>query len=572
MRLLNARSLELVDFIGRDVPEYSILSHTWGREEVTFEDLTGKGSKDFRRKLGYSKIEGCQQQTLEGQYEWFWVDTCCIDKSSSAELSEAINSMYTWYHRAAICYAHLADVTDVSGVDDGSNSLESTESKFRKSRWFERGWTLQELLAPRLIFFYDASWNFIGDRLGLSNLISEITGIGIDYVRDPHIHAQNVSTAQKLSWASRRVTSREEDMAYCLMGLLGVNMPLLYGEGSFKAFQRLQNEIMKDRYDHTILAWGLKTRKTPLRYWFGHMPLLASSPAFFNDWDANVTPVPPENTHYVTTNLGLLISLPIIPLDTGGEIALGLLECNDRSTGERVALPLTIKQRPNASPLGTRCRGISPFMVPPSTTTLPSMRLTTLYLRDADTNETSNSHFNDTIDWRRLDENGYKLADYFPPNKFHPAYPYRGFFSSSDGVDLLLRFRHEHLDDLLLLYCRNAAGLPINSFVSIFGGFASMATTSSYDRLHDRQKSHPTTAWELLLRPGFDKVDFEQLKGSFQWNSAVNTILDNVVNDPLSSSPTQESMVRFTLKKVKDAEDINVLSVESSADQGAFLK
>ncbi|OTA86009.1 hypothetical protein M434DRAFT_61424, partial [Hypoxylon sp. CO27-5] len=311
MRLLNARSLELVNFIGRDVPEYSILSHTWGSDEVTFEDLTGKGSKDFKHKLGYSKIEGCRRQTLEGQYEWFWIDTCCIDKSSSAELSEAINSMYTWYHRAAVCYAYLADVTDSSGVDDGDDSLESSDSTFRKSRWFERGWTLQELLAPRLIFFYDALWNFIDDRLGLSNLISEITGIGVDYIRDPHNQAQNVSTAQKLSWASRRMTSREEDAAYCLMGLLGVNMPLLYGEGSFKAFQRLQNEIMKDRYDHTILAWGLKTKKTPLRYWFGHMPLLASSPAFFNDWDANIVPVPPENIHYVTTNLGLLISLPI---------------------------------------------------------------------------------------------------------------------------------------------------------------------------------------------------------------------------------------------------------------------
>ncbi|KAI1381885.1 HET-domain-containing protein [Hypoxylon crocopeplum] len=568
MRLLNVHNLELVDFMGRDVPEYSILSHTWGKEEVTFEDLSGRGNNDFRSKLGFAKIEGCRKQTLESRHEWFWVDTCCIDKSSSAELSEALNSMYIWYHRAAICYAYLADVGGLSGADDDHDALELRNSAFRSSRWFRRGWTLQELLAPRLIFFYDASWNFIDDRLGLSELISEVTGIGVECIREPHVHIPSASTALKLSWASQRETLREEDMAYCLMGLLGVNMPLLYGEGSLKAFQRLQNEIMKEHYDHTILAWGLKTKKTPLRYWFGWAPLLAASPAFFNGWDAHVVPIPPENTHYVATNLGLLIQLPIIFLDAGENVALALLECWDRLSGQRVALPLTIQRRPNAAPLGTRCRGISPFMVPLSSTTSPILKLTNLYLRDAEIDETSNSRFDDTIDWRRLDENGYKLADYFPPDKFHPAYPYRGFFPSGDGIDLLLRFRHNCYSDLLLLYCHNGTGLPDSLPVRAFRGYAALAAVSNHSRQQRQRQSHPTTAWEHLLQPNFDKIDFEQLKASFYWSSVVNIVLDDAVDqhhymDQASSSLPSEEILQFTLTRARAGDGTTILLVES---------
>ncbi|KAI2602816.1 HET-domain-containing protein [Hypoxylon sp. NC1633] len=569
MRLLNAHNLELVEFAGRDVPEYSILSHTWGKEEVTFEDLSGRGNGDFRRKLGFAKIEGCRRQTLDGRYEWFWVDTCCIDKYSSAELTEALNSMYSWYHRAAICYAYLSDVTGLSGSDDEWNALELKDSAFRNSRWFRRGWTLQELLAPRLIFFYDASWNYIDDRLGLSSLISEITAIGIDYIREPHAHIPSASTALKLSWASRRETLREEDIAYCLLGLMGVNMPLLYGEGGIKAFQRLQNEIMKDRYDHTILAWGLKKTKTPLRYWFGRVPLLASSPAFFDGWDPSVASMPPESAHYNATNLGLLIQLPIMFLDSEEEIALALLECCDSLSGYQVVLPLTVKHRPKGTPLGTRCRGISPFMVPLSSTTAPMMRSTTLYLHDTTDYETSNSQFDSTIDWRRLDEKGYRLADYFPPNKFHPAYPYRGFFRIRGGVGLLLRFRHKRLGDLLLLYCHNHDGLhTISDPVRIPGGYAVMALASSGPGKQQERQPYPTTAWELLLQPKFDKIDFEQLKASFQWGSTVD-IISNSVIDPRSPTrpppllPPSEEALRFALTKTVGGEGDSILLVES---------
>ncbi|OTB05098.1 hypothetical protein M426DRAFT_57458, partial [Hypoxylon sp. CI-4A] len=248
MRLLNAQNLNLVTFLDSEIPEYAILSHTWGNEEVTFDDMLGKGSPDYRQKPGFSKIEGCRLKTLEKGLKWFWIDTCCIDKSSSAELTEAINSMYKWYGRARCCFALLSDV----GVFKMSVSLNKT---FQESRWFTRGWTLQELLAPSEILFFDGMWYYIGTRTQLCRGISEATGIDKPFIESRPAFRPFACIALKLSWASRRATSREEDMAYCLMGLFDVNMPLLYGEGGNKAFQRLQHELIRNQYDHTIFVW-----------------------------------------------------------------------------------------------------------------------------------------------------------------------------------------------------------------------------------------------------------------------------------------------------------------------------
>lgn len=170
---------------------------------MTFEDLL---KNDHKHKRGYSKIEECRRLTISHYCDWFWVDTCCIDKSSSAELSEAINSMYAWYQRAENCIVYLADVPNVP---------------ISKSRWYSRGWTLQELLAPSWVEFYDASWKYIGTRDSMLNLISETTGIGTVFL-EYRYKIKKASIALKLSWASQRQTSREEDMAYCLMGLLDV--------------------------------------------------------------------------------------------------------------------------------------------------------------------------------------------------------------------------------------------------------------------------------------------------------------------------------------------------------------
>lgn len=242
MWLLRTRDLILVEFTHK-VPPYAILSHTWGDEEVSFQDMQ-KG--ECKHLQGYKKIEGCCALARFDGYDYAWIDTCCIDKKSSAELSEAINSMYDWYEVARICYVYLSDVSVKGKSGDPLNELTN-------SRWFRRGWTLQELLAPWSASFYDKEWNLIGDKLGLSSHISFITGIEQPYIiKSKSIHSASVAT--RMSWASNRQTTRPEDEAYCLMGIFDVNMPLLYGEKS-TAFLRLQKEIARSSDDESLFAW-----------------------------------------------------------------------------------------------------------------------------------------------------------------------------------------------------------------------------------------------------------------------------------------------------------------------------
>jgi hypothetical protein len=207
MRLINSATLELKEFAENDIPKYAILSHTWGSEEVSLQDVQ---RNDTAGKVGYSKIKSCGAQAAIDGFDYFWVDTCCIDKSSSAELSEAINSMYRWYKNAEICYAYLADV--LPDVEPRRK-----DSPFRNSRWFTRGWTLQELIAPLSVTFYASDWREIGTRSDLEETISEITGIDIRIFRGEH--PRTVSIAQRMCWASKRETTRTEDIAYCLLGI-----------------------------------------------------------------------------------------------------------------------------------------------------------------------------------------------------------------------------------------------------------------------------------------------------------------------------------------------------------------
>ena len=252
MRLLHVSTRELHEF-SSDPPPYAILSHTWGKEEVTFEDL---GKPNHTSKLGYQKIDGCCKQAQLSSFEWVWIDTCCIDKSSSAELSETINSMFVWYERSSMCYIYLEDVPPADPDDHKAQG-----SAFRSSRWFTRGWTLQELLASKRRQIFDSTWQRIyldsDERPGQAEveLLSEITGIPRHCLRgnisEPLSH---YSVSERMSWASRRSTTRVEDMAYCLLGIFEVNMPLLYGEGG-RAFFRLQEEIIRKTPDETIFCW-----------------------------------------------------------------------------------------------------------------------------------------------------------------------------------------------------------------------------------------------------------------------------------------------------------------------------
>ncbi|KUJ12344.1 HET-domain-containing protein, partial [Mollisia scopiformis] len=247
MRLLNAWTFEIKEFMGSDSEIYAMLSHTWETEEVTFADFRASSIPGPAGSMnGFKKIIGhCEKARMEG-YDWIWIDTCCIDKSSSAELSEAINSMFHWYENAGVCYVYLSDVKS-----DEIPAL--ADSSFRKSRWFTRGWTLQELIAPQEVVFLAADWEEIGSRWELSQIMSEITNIDEKVLKDPS-RTVEFSSAQRMSWASMRKTTRIEDQAYSLLGIFNVQMPLLYGEGS-NAFKRLQIEVLNSSNDSSLLAW-----------------------------------------------------------------------------------------------------------------------------------------------------------------------------------------------------------------------------------------------------------------------------------------------------------------------------
>lgn len=242
MRLLqrdSAGHLSLTKDLIRDIPAYAILSHTWGAdtEEVSYRDVVGGTGRD---KSGYKKIHFCGDQARRDdlQLQYFWVDTCCIDKSNSAELGEAINSMFRWYQNAARCYVYLADVSTES-----QDQSVSWQSAFQQSLWFTRGWTLQELIAPRCVEFFCSNGNRLGDKKTLEQELHKITKIPFAALRGNDL--SGFSVEERMSWANRRNTTREEDRAYSLLGIFGIHMPLIYGEGADNAFNRLQDELQK---------------------------------------------------------------------------------------------------------------------------------------------------------------------------------------------------------------------------------------------------------------------------------------------------------------------------------------
>ena len=232
---LNTGKFSLTEFTGdNNIPKYAILSHTWGAdgEEVTFKDLVnGTG----RKKAGYKKLKFCAEQAARDGLMYCWVDTCCIDKANNTELQEAINCMFRWYRDAAKCYVYLSDV---------SKRGREWESHFRKSRWLTRGWTLQELIAPKSVEFFSMEGERLGDKKSLEGQIHEVTRIAVDVLRGISLPS-HLSVDERMSWAENRKTTRKEDKAYSLLGIFGIYMPLIYGEGEENAFIRLRKEIGK---------------------------------------------------------------------------------------------------------------------------------------------------------------------------------------------------------------------------------------------------------------------------------------------------------------------------------------
>lgn len=320
MRLLNANTFQLEQFYDNDIPPYAILSHTWTKDEVTFQEFSTLSRDDPRLE----KTVGCCKQALLDDLNYVWVDTFCIDKASSAELSEAINSMYKWYGDSTVCYAYLSDVHPISDDDVFSNS-----------RWFKRGWTLQELLAPGCIKFFDSAWIIIGQKYAgkklsksfeppvlrerpepdddLCQKLSNITSISVAALRH-EVDMDSISVAEKMSWAAERETTRSEDMAYSLLGIFSINMPLLYGEGGKRAFIRLQEEIISQNYDHTIFSWGFARGPT-------HGGIFATSPLDFAGSGEIECRSIGRKSHYTVTNLGVQIQIPVLTVRNGVQYA-----------------------------------------------------------------------------------------------------------------------------------------------------------------------------------------------------------------------------------------------------------
>ncbi|KAM7190468.1 vegetative incompatibility protein HET-E-1 [Rhypophila sp. PSN 637] len=486
MRLLNVTTLELEEFYGADIPKYAILSHTWGRQELTMAELqtiakhrqtqkqhleqnqlmarasaassfgpdraeavrmmllssmlvamrTGRsyplnygnghhhsrsksitdgveevGSEEgsethdheleHRRpqeqderdrhqgfmpvipataphplelKPGFTKILSAAKQAASDGHRYLWADTVCIDRTNGYEVSEAINSMFTLYANATVCYAHLEDVI----FQEYKSGYRTWEHDFAKSRWFTRGFTLQELVAPRRVVFFAQGWQWLGTKSDtiLSKHIEKVTKIESRVLSDPS-QIFKTCIARRMAWASQRKTTRPEDTAYCLMGLFGVNMPLLYGEGLEGAFTRLQEEIIKISDDHTLFAWGLVKQDSLMMEYsspssqeeedldkfdpdemVGMTGILAKSPADFAGMDGVVpatTTIAQGDTSYKMTNKGLKIRLKLSPVNIGlvsstsHRYYLGVLNCqhSEDDPSSRLGMLLTETDTPN---------------------------------------------------------------------------------------------------------------------------------------------------------------------------------------------------------------------------------
>ncbi|KXH25031.1 HET domain-containing protein [Colletotrichum simmondsii] len=342
MRLINVNTLLLEEFMGR-CPQYATLSHTWnGTQEISFKEWQAKDVTSSKEE-GYAKLLGACRLTREFGLEYLWVDTNCIDKESSAELSEAINSMFNWYQESAVCFAHLEDLDfeDTTLLGSGDDVV------FRaKAVLFKAQDQQEQLLAPRRMYFFDKKWKILGSRQDFAPEISNITGTRNEYISGAK-SVLDASISEVFSWLAGRETTRPEDMAYCVLGLLGLNMPLLYGERS-AAFMRLQEELIRISDDQTIFCWTWE--HTIPHDWSS---LLAPSPSVFKGGECFFCGSETDEhivgwrkaISYSMTNVGLrirLLTLRISGLD------LAVLNASERrsDSGEqdpiagRVCIPL----------------------------------------------------------------------------------------------------------------------------------------------------------------------------------------------------------------------------------------
>jgi Heterokaryon incompatibility protein (HET) len=320
MRFLNTSTLRFESVpdseLHQEGNKYAILSHRWGKEEgeISFENI--RSSRDVSNKKGFAKLKGFCDLALSADCRYAWIDTCCINKGDSAELGEAINSMYRWYYGSKICIVYLEDVPQRQMAD---------------SEWFDRGWTLQELISPKDVSFFDHDWTPLGTKGELLPMLSDKTGIP-QSVLSHETKLSSWSVAQRMSWAAKRITTRVEDRAYSLMGLFAVNMPMIYGERE-KAFLRLQEHIIQQTKDESVFAWDFDPTDKPSTYSGLFAPSLSSfvGCSYFSS--------SPGSSGFSEANGELSIRLRTYP--QGMETYLAVLNCTSNSSEGRTAILIT---------------------------------------------------------------------------------------------------------------------------------------------------------------------------------------------------------------------------------------
>ncbi|KAL4071631.1 heterokaryon incompatibility protein-domain-containing protein [Scleroderma yunnanense] len=412
------RRTKVLEFRDDEVTAYAILSHRWINQEVNYDEMVELAKMDaeerdeIRQRDGYRKIlDSCERAKKDG-YEWLWVDTCCIDKRSSAELSEAINSMYQWYENARVCYVYLHDVPGSSFPTGADNEGYPDSNGFPE--WFSRGWTLQEMIAPSNVQFFNKGWQPLGDKRTLAYTLSHITQVP-QYILTDGLSSNRPCVAQIMSWAANRTTTRVEDRAYSLLGLLDVNMPMLYGEGK-KAFQRLQLEIIRMSDDQTIFAWGLdrETRRTG--------SILADDPSFFRGCSKMELMDPDDFIQYLKksipaeelptmeedqfgtfpiTNRGIQIWMLLCPYVGSDSVFEAWLPCRFHPWSRPVRIPLAL-WKSNYYRYFTTGEGSS---------TGKTLQFRQLYLRYQDTPHRATFEVDDSA----ITKNGFAYSCTYPP-------------------------------------------------------------------------------------------------------------------------------------------------------------
>jgi len=406
------RHKNVLEFGDDEVKEYAILSHRWMKEEeeMDYREMvklakTTEKRDEIRQRHGYQKIlQSCKQARKDG-YKWLWVDTCCIDKRSSAELSEAINSMYRWYENAQVCYAYLHDVPDPQFP---TASDKERYPDFRGwPEWFSRGWTLQELIAPSNVQFFNKDWKSLGYKRMLAPTLEAITGIPKHILTDG-LRGNRPCVAQIMSWAAHRKTTRVEDRAYSLMGLLDVNMPMLYGEGK-KAFHRLQLEIIRTSNDQSIFAWDCNVRTGSILAddlscfaSCGGMELMDADEfiQFLKEDVPELDSIEDRLSTFLITNRGIQIWMLLYPHPGSRTRFRAWLPCRSRPSGPPETILLTLWESNYY-----RCRM---SLIPPAGP--PQLRQ--VYLRYQDPPPHRNTTFE--VDDSALAEIGFSCRDTWP--------------------------------------------------------------------------------------------------------------------------------------------------------------